>query len=174
MAAHIEDLSSPKASSVNDGIERSLRSFKYSSVDEAIAIIQWLGPRTLLANTDLKDAYRMVPVHPEDRLFSAVADSLTWILHMQGVEYLLHNLDDFLLLGPTGSPICAQAVRTTKALCEEPGVQIAHEKTKGPATTLTFLGIEIDTVSLQLRLPPRKPQTLTATISAWISVRTSP
>ena len=42
-----------------------------------------------------------------------------------------------------------------------------HRKSEGPATTLTFLGIEIDTQNEILRLPTEKLQTLKATLQAW-------
>jgi len=35
-------------------------------------------------------------------------------------------------------------------------VPIAHHKTEGPCKTLTFLGIELDTVYMTARLPPEK------------------
>ena len=63
----IVDLSSPEGFSVNDELDRALCSITYSSVDDAVAIIRTLGPGALLAKLDLREAYRIVPVHPEDR-----------------------------------------------------------------------------------------------------------
>jgi hypothetical protein len=62
----IVDLSSPAGCSVNDGISEELCSLKYASVDDAVAIIQSMGYNTELAKLDLKEAYRIVPVHPQD------------------------------------------------------------------------------------------------------------
>ena len=45
----IVHLSVPEGTSVNEGIEVSLCSIKYSSVDDAVRIIQQLGPGTMLA-----------------------------------------------------------------------------------------------------------------------------
>ena len=42
------------------------------------------------------------------------------------------------------------------ALFSELGVPIEHSKLEGPSWSLTFLGIEVDTVSFQLRLPRDK------------------
>ena len=39
---------------------------------------------------------------------------------------------------------------------------------RGPLTTLTFLGIQIDTASLQLRLPQEKLQRLVALLNEWM------
>ena len=142
----------------------------------------------------------VVPVHPADRprlgmrwkednyidatlpfglrsapkIFSALADGLLWILHKKGADLSIHYLDDFLLLGPPGSLACATALRTFLSLCEELGVPVAEEKTEGPVTTLTFLGIEINTQSMQLRLPSDKLQDLSARVGHWMRGGTSP
>ena len=101
----IVDMSHPESHSVNDGIEKPLCSLTYASVDEAVALIQTLGKGTLLAKLDLESAYRIIPVHPDDRqllgmewegewyvdtrlpfglrsapkIFTTVADALMWV-----------------------------------------------------------------------------------------------
>ena len=62
----IVDLSSPMSSSVNDGIVKNLCSLRYASMDEALDLIRALGPGTQLVKMDLKEAYRVIPVHPDD------------------------------------------------------------------------------------------------------------
>ena len=64
----ILDLSDPEGYSVNDGIDPDLCSLSYVSVDEAARAAAKLGRGALLAKVDIKSAYRIVPVHPEDRL----------------------------------------------------------------------------------------------------------
>ena len=86
----------------------------------------------------------------------------------------LHYLDDFLILGPAGSPLCGQALQTTLTLCDELGFPVALEKTEGPATTLTFLGIEIDSVAGQVRLPHDKLERLLTTINQWMKQADDP
>jgi hypothetical protein len=44
------------------------------------------------------------------KIFVALLDALVWILQAGGVT---HQLDDFLLVGPPNSPVCAQALRQT-------------------------------------------------------------
>ena len=63
--ATFTDLSCPQSSHVNDGISADLCSLHYASVYDAMAIIRELGSDTLL-KLDIKDAYRIVPVHPAD------------------------------------------------------------------------------------------------------------
>ena len=62
----IVDLSHPTGSSVNDRISSNLCSLHYASVDDAVDIIKKLGRGTQLVKLDVKDAYRIVPVHPSD------------------------------------------------------------------------------------------------------------
>ena len=57
----IVDLSSPDGRSVNDGIEESLFSLSYVSVEDAAQRILALGPGCLLSKVDIKQAYRNVP-----------------------------------------------------------------------------------------------------------------
>ena len=193
----IVDLSSPKDRSVNDGISDTLCSLTYASMGEAATLLQTLGKGALLAKLDLKEAYRAVPVHPQDRpllgmrwrettyldaalpfglrsapkIFSALADGLIWIIHNRGFACSLHYLDDFLFLGPPDSPACGQALSMTLQLCTELGIQVAEEKTEGPGTTLTFLGIQIDTLAGQLRLPQEKLRNLVTQLEKWMPLK---
>ncbi len=63
----IVDVSSPEGLSVNDDLDRVLCSIRYSSIDDAVNLIRKLGSGALLAKLDLREAYRIVPVHPRDR-----------------------------------------------------------------------------------------------------------
>ena len=63
----IVDLSHPVDFSINDGIPKDLCSLTYISVDTAINYIMELGPGTLLAKSDIKSAFRLLPVHTSDR-----------------------------------------------------------------------------------------------------------
>ncbi len=122
----ITDLSFPKGRSVNDGINPIFCSLSYTSVDVAAAIAASVGKRALLAKVDIESAYRLIPVHPQDRhlqavcwegkiyvdqmlpfglrsapkVFNAVADALQWYLREVGIPRIEHNLDDFIIISP--------------------------------------------------------------------------
>ena len=90
-------------------------------MDEALDLIRALGPGTQLVKMDLKEAYRIIPVHPDyhhllaitwegavyvdrslpfglrsaPKIFTAVADAMAWALHTRGIRLLLHYLDNF-------------------------------------------------------------------------------
>ena len=63
----IIDLSSPDKRSVNDGVDPALCSLSYTRVDQVAQKVMELGPGTQLAKLDDKSAYRIIPVHPDDR-----------------------------------------------------------------------------------------------------------
>ena len=182
MATHC-GLILPRRGSVNDGIAPELCSLRYPSVDDAIRVILSLGR---LAKFDIQSAYRIIPVHPSDRqllgmiwgascmwirrfpfglrsapkIFTAMADALQFILQENGVHEIIHYLDDFMLFGVPGTPQCSQALRLAMDWCNRLGVPIAESKTEGPAETITFLGIELDTLKGELRLPEEKRRRL--------------
>ena len=144
-----------------------------------------------MAKLDLKAAYRNVPVHPEDRpllgviwentiyidtalsfglrlapkIFSAVADGVLWAMWLNGTRLLLHYLDDFIFFGQPRSRGCARALDIGIGICAQLGF-VAH-KIARPTTCLTFLGIEIDSVNAQLRLPADKLLWLNAELCKW-------
>ena len=156
----ILDLSSPDALSVNDGIDPDLCSVHCSGLDEAIAMISRLGKGAQLAKIDLKNAYRIIPVHPDDRpllgmsggsevfldaalpfglrsspkIFLAVADVLLWVMAQRGVVEGIHYLDDFLFAGRANSDSCARALSCALNTCQILGVPVASEKIEGPAS----------------------------------------
>ena len=83
----------------------------------------------------------------------------------EGVE-TLHYLDDFLVYSEIGS---GEGVPLQKALdqCSRLGVPIATHKMEGPSTTITFLGIELDTVTRTLHLPTEKLAWLQKEVREW-------
>ena len=81
-----------------------------------------------------------------------------WLLHENGIRHALHYLDDFLILGPTNSMECLDSLQAALALCNHVGFSVAPHKTEGPASKLVFLGIEVDSESLCLRLPQEKKE----------------
>ena len=193
----ITDLSFPRSNSVNDAINPALCSLTYISVDQVAAIAMQLGKGALLAKADIKSAYRLIPVHPQDRIwlgmqwdnklyidgmlpfglrsapkiFTAVADALEWCVHKRGVDYIFHYLDDFLVMGPPDSDMCKRSLELLISECNTLGVPLAPEKLEGPSSVLTFLGIEINTSEGILRLPAEKLRRLISTVTEWLPRR---
>ena len=112
----ITDLSHPPGQTANDGIDPIICSLTYTSMDQVAECIVHLGSHTMLAKVDIESAFRLVPVHPQDRpllgvrwddqlfidplkIFNAMADALHWYLGNRGVPHIFHYLDDFIFLG---------------------------------------------------------------------------
>ena len=91
--------------------------------------------------------------HSAPKLFIAVADALEWCICRQGVKYIHHYLHDFVVMGPPGSSECQEYLHTPECECAYLGVPLASQKREGPRPVITFLGIIIDTLQSQLRLP---------------------
>ena len=89
------------------------------------------------------------------------------MIRQKGVLELDHYLDDFSIVGPPDSQQCAKDLETSLAMCEEAGCPVAGEKTEGPATEITLLGIELDSLQLQLRLPQKKLKKLKKLVAKW-------
>jgi hypothetical protein len=62
----IHHLSWPEGDSVNDHIDTNKSSVKYSSFDDAIKLVQKAGRDCKLAKCDIKSAFRLLPIHPDD------------------------------------------------------------------------------------------------------------
>lgn len=64
----IHHLSYPRGSgtSVNANIPSECSAVSYASIDDAISLVKKLGRGCFIAKTDLRNAFRLVPVHPLD------------------------------------------------------------------------------------------------------------
>ena len=152
------DMSSPDGFSVNDGIKESLCSLSYVTIMDAAKGVAAFGRGSLMAKVDIRNAYRVVPVHLEDRwlmgmtwkgelyidivlpfglrsvpkIFTALADTLEWIVRRNGVRFIIHYLDDFLLVGAPGSNQCAKAVTLVLRILDQLGCQWPGTSWKAP------------------------------------------
>ena len=144
----ILELCSPDGHSMSDGINSEICSLSYFTVDEAAKAILRKGSGALLAKVDIKIAYKIVPVHPEDRsllgmrwegalyvdaalpfglrsapkIFSAIADAIDDAIWMI-----------FLIVAPQGSRRCADNLDKLLSLFRLQ-IPIAPEKLEGPMT----------------------------------------
>ena len=170
-----------------------LSSLSYIAVDDITAVAAQLGPGALLAKVDIESAYRLIPVHPQDRpllavrwngqisvdqmlpfglrsaakIFNAVADALSWHFQQAGIPYLYHYLDDFIIVGHPWSLQCAHSLAILDRECDTLSVPMAPHKREGPTTCLPVLGIVIDTEVWELRLPADKLEQLQELLQQW-------
>ena len=62
----IHHLSYPKGMSVNDGISSAFTRVTYATIDDAVRGIKRAGVGSYLAKTDVKHAFRIIPINPLD------------------------------------------------------------------------------------------------------------
>jgi hypothetical protein len=189
----IVDLSSPASKSVNDGIPSDLCSLTYMRLEQVVLRVLELGVGAKMAKFDVQSAYRLVPVHPEDRyllgmswkgqvyvdaalpfglrsapkIFTALADAMEWIFKKNGVADIWHYLDDFITVGPPDSDECQANITLMVELCRRLGIPLADDKLVGACTCLVFLGIEIDTIAGEIRLPTEKLRRFKELVNNW-------
>ena len=175
----IHHLSYPKRRSVNDFIPEEWGMLEYTSVDEAMRKIRRLGRGCTLVKKDLADAYCHIPVAKSDWwalgfewmgtfwferflpfglrtsafLFDLFAKALNWIM-LQKFQDIIHYLDDFF--GIFADPRVADDFnKCFNEVCQDLGVTVNIKKDLS-GTLVDFLGIELDTIQMQARLPQEK------------------
>ena len=178
----IHHLSYPQGTSVNDFIPNHYSTVKYASVGDATKSIQRLGRGCFMAKTDVKSAFRIIPIHPADypllgirwnnmyyydralamglssscAIFESFSTALEWVsLNLFDASALLHILDDFLFIAKTKEQ-CARDFQNFIFMCDYLGVPLAPEKTVGLDTVLQFAAITLDSALFEARLPEDK------------------
>ncbi|XP_055349958.1 uncharacterized protein LOC129596648 [Paramacrobiotus metropolitanus] len=190
----IMDLSQPHGNSVNDHIRGDEMPLQYCSVDDAVRLITNAGKGAVMAKMDVKSAFRLIPVRTADwnllgfrirgeyyfdvvlpfgcrsspYIFEFFSTAIHWCVEKKArLATLLHYVDDFFFVGRPGTSECELLMTSMQAVCSEPGVPLALDKTEGPATRLTFLGIELDSVTQTLSLPSKKQHDIADSFRSW-------
>jgi len=141
----IHHLSFPHGDSVDDFIPSELSSVHYASVDDAVRMIKKIGPSCTLAKTDVRSAFRIIPVHPTDyyllgvhwkgkyyidcclprgldsscRTFKMLSTGMEWVARNKlNIPHIIHILDDFLIAGES-SGTCQANLQRFLDLCED-------------------------------------------------------
>ena len=166
----------------------------YVTVEDATRGIVNYGTGALLIKIDIRNAYRVVPVHPDDRwlmgmlwkgslfidtalpfgrrsapkIFTALADAAEWIVRQRGVEFVIYYLDDFLIVMSADTNQGEHALRILLESFERLGLPVAWDKVEGPSMCLTFLGFELDTKSMETRLPNHKLEEVRREVQLWM------
>ena len=189
----IHDYSRPLGSAVNDYATK--HPFSCDSISD---ILGHLKPGSYMAKVDLQAAYRSVGLHPSQytltglswtfsgdadptvfvdtrlpfgarkspAIFHRITQSVKRMLERRGIKCFVY-LDDFLVLGDNFSD-CLAAYNTLLSLVRQLGFKINWQKVCDPTTCLTYLGIEINTSTGILALPPTKASDLCNDIEEFI------
>lgn len=193
----IFDLSFPQADSINGGIPAEAVSVAYTSFDAVTNMVRRLGTGTHLIKVDIKAAFRLLPLHPDDfslmgmkhkdtyfvdkalpfgcsiscALFEKFSTFLEWCAKSaSGSTNLIHYLDDFCG-GEKSEEEAAQLLSAILEVFSCLGVPVAPEKVEGPSTCLKFLGLVVDTIAMEVRIPDDKVTSLRQQIRSWLEGR---
>ncbi|XP_052220819.1 uncharacterized protein LOC127837617 isoform X1 [Dreissena polymorpha] len=144
---------------------------------------------------DLESAFRLIPISPTDfhllgfsvnnlfyfdkalvfgasiscAIFERFAKFLKFCIKQNFTSGdLIQYLDDFLGAN-TSYTSCLENMATFRSVTSNLGVPVAEEKTDGPTTILTFLGLILDTNKMEIRIPKPKLQQVREKIEALVS-----
>ena len=80
---------------------------------------------------------------------------------------MTYYLDDFFTAGPRNSDQCFENMNIIIEVFKQLGVPLAPEKIVGPTTGVVYLGIVIDSIRMEIRLPGDKLQDLCVELKSW-------
>ena len=176
----IHHLSYPDGLSINDGIAKEDSAVSYQTIDDAMTLIKQFGKGALLSKTDIEHGNKNIPIHPADHellgfaigseiyydntlpmglssacnLFEKFSSALHWVTNeKQKIPGCVHLLNDFLLVGLPTLSICEGQLTLFLQFLDHVKVPIKPEKTIFPTTVLICLGLELDTDTMEIRLP---------------------
>ena len=149
-----------------------------------------------MAKLDVRDAYRLIPVHPHDRrllgfrwndvtyvdlrlpfglrnsppLFEMLAEQCEWILREKlGLRSFVRYVDDFLFVS-SSADVCRTMITRACELFADLGVPVNADKLKAeglPAQTQVFLGIELDSAKLIARIDKVRLKEISRLVAEW-------
>ena len=177
----IHDCSRPVGEAVNDYCSADWQQ-KFARVDDAAAV---MTKGCYFAKVDLRSAYRSVNLSKSSQevtglswelngktvfmkdtrmpfgarrsvgIFHRLTQTVKRMMARKGYDLIIVYLDDFLIVSES-KIVCAEALKTLILLLRKLGFMIHWGKVIDPTTCITFLGIELDSISMTLRLPEEK------------------
>ena len=197
----IHDLSYPHGNSINSGISKENSTVSYSSVLDAVALCK-LYRTPFMAKYDLQDAFLSCPVRLEDRKylgflwenseksqimrfsslpfglrtsarkFSELAQGLMYICKKNGASGTsIFYLDDALTVSGTEAD-CKESIDIMCSTAERCGFKVNPKKTKGPSRVIEFLGIELNSISGQMKITQERLQEIRSELNEWLGRKT--
>ena len=187
-------LSHPPCTSVNDSIPIEEFSLRYITTDAAADAIMSLGRGCYLVKADIKSAFRLCLMRTADWpilgfqwegkfyfdrvlpfglrsapfTFNCLEEALCWILrHNYSVGIIMHYLDDYLTAAHSQAEYEAN-LHQLIIVFGHLGIPLAEEKLEGPSTVIPFLGIVLDSVRLEARLPEDKLSLIKESLGVWL------
>lgn len=177
----IHDCSRPHGRAVNDYSSSDWKQ-KFARVDDAASL---MTEGCYFSKVDLKNAYRSVGISEKSQLvtglqwdfsgktvymrdtklpfgarlspgiFHRLTQAVKRIMARRGFDLLIVYLDDFLIISDS-KEACAEALSVLISLLRKLGFAIHWGKVVDPTQKITFLGVELDSIQMCMRLPHDK------------------
>ena len=192
----ILDLSYPKGASVNDYISKDFYlgdkiDLVYPKVDDFIELIKQKGQGCLLYKTDLRRAYRQLGYCPSSynkvsfvwkkHIFcdtvlcmgsrssayccQKFTNAISFIMFKLGI-YILNYLDD--LASAETHQNADFAFKTMQAMLQKCGIEEPKNKACSPATSMTFIGVLFNTITMTIEITPERLQEIITILATWL------
>ena len=193
----IVDCSSPEGTCVNECTKECKETFSYNSVNTVIGYLQ-RGDFT--CTVDISNAYRAVSIHPLSRerqglswdfgsgpvylrdnrlcmglssspyVFTKLSNFVVRCLCRAGWRECVNYLDDFCIIARSYTN-CAMVQRALVSILRRLGFFISFRKLSAPSRVTRFLGIDIDSDQMELRLPEDKMVKLKLVLRSFVHKR---
>jgi hypothetical protein len=99
---------------------------------------------------------------------STITGVLLGFLRQHGVRRSTGYVDDFLLIGDTKEE-CQAKLDAFIALVESLGLAVAKTKTLGPAQTIEFLGLELCSITMEVRITAKRAAKIKAKLKEYLA-----
>ena len=176
----ITDCSRPDKLSINNHMD--FDKFSFHSVDSAAQLIT---QNCYFAIVDLSKAYRSVPIHPSHwqlqglkwnnqyyvdtrlcfglrcapSIFHRISSFITRCMARRGYDYIINYLDDFCMIHHDQTKV-KESQQALIQLLHSLGFSVSWPKVVSPTQVVKFLGIILDSVKMEMRLPNSKLKSL--------------
>ena len=101
-------------------------------------------------------------------IFHRLSQSVRHIMLRQGFHSIVVYLDDFLIIGRTKEE-CQHAFDTLMQLLLDLGFQLAPARWSPQCQQLVFLGVQFDTINLELSLPQTKLEETREAVASFLT-----
>ena len=111
-------------------------------------------------------------LHSVPFIFNQLSVAIHWILqHKYSVSHLLHYLDDFFTAGAPDTSECQNNLEAMLSVCHKINAPVKLTKVEGPSTSITFLGIVINTITVTVSISSERKQELLSALQSMIECR---
>ena len=191
----IIDLSWPKDASVNLGVDKNSYLatdflLNLPTVDHITNELKSMGRGAHLFKVDVSRAFRHVKLDPSDydvlglkwndltyfdtclpfgsrhgtQIFQRLSDAIRHMMRRLGYD-VINYVDDFV--GVATPSVARRSYDALIELLEKLGLEVSSKKLVPPSTKATCLGIEIDSESCTVAIPPDKLRQISDMVEEW-------